>query len=102
MRKTESLKILKEITGEKHLNYFNFYKADEPLNGPIASCGGPIASICVYYDLDLESHRYNLSVNFNSNTFKKMNYIFTQEFAKEVFDAIYFIFIQKECEKYEK
>ena len=100
MRKTESLKILKEITREKRLNYFNFYKSDEPLNGVIASCGGSIASILVYYDL--ESHRYSLSVNFNLFTFKKMNYIFTQEFAKEVFDAIHCIFIQKECEKYEK
>ena len=97
MRKTEALKILKEITGEKHLNYFNFYKPDEPLNGAIASCSGPITSICVYYDL--ESHRYNLSVNLNSFTFKKMSDIFTQEFAKEVFDAIHCIFIEKECEK---
>lgn len=100
MRNTESLKILKELTGEKHLNYFDFYKTDEPLNGVIASCGGSIASICVYYDL--KTHRYNLSVNFNSFTFKKNSFIFTQEFANEVFDAIHCIFIQKECEKYEK
>lgn len=100
MRKIESLKILKEITGEKRFVYFNFYKPGEPLTGFIASCGGPISSICVYYDL--ESHRYSLSVNLNSITFKKMNHIFTQEFAKEVFDAIHCIFIQKECKKHDK
>lgn len=100
MKKTESLKILKEITGEKHLNYFNVYKTDYPLNGVIARCSGSITTICAYYDL--ESHSYNLSVNFNSFTFKKFNYIFTKDFAKEVFEAIHCIFIQKECEKHGK
>lgn len=100
MRKTESLKILKEITGEKHFNYFNVYRTYIPLNGVFAVCDGKEASIYVYYDI--EKNNYNLSVNLNSYTFKKMNYIFTQEFAKEVFDAIHCIFIQKECKKHEK
>ncbi len=98
MRKTESLKILKEITNEDTLSYFSVFKSTGPLKGTFAVCRGRRTTIYVYYDDNV----YDLSVNMNSVTIKKWNRIFTIDFAKEVFDAIYFIFIQKECEKHEK
>lgn len=100
MRKTESLKILKEITNEDTLSYFSVFKSTEPLKGTFAVCRGRRTTIYVYYDD--KDNDYDLSVNMNSVTNKKWNRIFTIDFAKEVFDAIYFIFIQKECEKHGK
>lgn len=100
MRKLESLKIIKRMCNFKSLSNFQFHKASFD-DSVIASCLGDTSNeIFSYYDPSNEA--YHLSVNFNSVTYKNFSYIFTDEFSKQVFDAIHCIFIQKECEKYEK
>lgn len=101
MRKLESLKIIKRMCNFKSLSNFQFNKASFDDSVIIASCLGDTSNdIVSYYDSSNED--YHLSVNFNSVTYKNFSYIFTDEFSKQVFDAIHCIFIQKECEKYEK
>lgn len=101
MRKLESLKIIKTMFNFKSLSNFQFHKASFDDSVIIASCLGDTSNeIFSYYDSSNEA--YHLSVNFNSLTYKNVSYIFTDEFSKQVFDAIHCIFIQKECEKYEK
>lgn len=101
MRKTESLKIIKRMCNFKSLSNFQFHNASFDDSVIIASCLGDSSNeIFSYYDSSKES--YHLSVNFNSATFKNFSYIFTDDFSKQVFDAIHCIFIQKECEKHGK
>lgn len=101
MRKLESLKIIKRMWNFKSLSNFQFHKASFDDAVIIASCLGDTSNeIFSYYDASNEA--YHLSVNFNLVTYKNFSYIFTDEFSKQVFDAIHCIFIQKECEKYEK
>lgn len=100
MRKLESLKIIKRMCNFKSLSNFQYHKAsfDAVI---IASCLGDSSNeIFSYYDSSNEA--YHLSVNFNSVTYKNFSYIFTDEFSKQVFEAIHCIFIQKECEKHDK
>lgn len=98
MRKLESLKIIKRMCNFKSLSNFKYNKASFDDSVIIASCLGDSSyEIFSYYD---SSEAYHLSVNFNSVTYKNFSYIFTDEFSKQVFDAIHCIFIQKECEKY--
>lgn len=101
MRKLESLKIIKRMCNFKSLSNFQYHKASFDDSVIIASCLGDSSNeIFSYYDS--RNGAYHLSVNFNSVTYKNFSYIFTDEFSKQVFDAIHCIFIQKECEKHDK
>lgn len=99
MRKTESLKIIKIMCHIGTLRSFNIFKGQFDSSIIYASCYGDYdRSIVVYYDTVKKT--YHLSVDSNSAVYKSFAFIFTQDFAKEVFEAIHCIFIQKECEKY--
>lgn len=97
MRKLESLKALKIMCHIESLNRFKVFKSDNS-SLIFASCFGDYEnSIFVSYDIDKKS--YHLSVNCKSAVYKKFDYIFTQEFSQQVFEAIQTIYLRKECEK---
>ena len=96
MRILESLKCIKSMCNFKTLSNFKYYRASFDDSVIIASClGDKFNEIFAYYDPSEEA--YHLSVNFNSTTIKNFSYIFTQDFSKQVFEAIHCICIQKEC-----
>lgn len=98
MRKLESLKALKIMLHIESLNSFKVYKSNIDGSLIFASCFGDYEnSIFVSYDIDKKS--YHLSVNCKSAVYKKFDYIFTQEFSQQVFEAIQTIYLRKECEK---
>ena len=96
MRKLESLKALKKMCHIESLNRFKVYKSNINSSLIFASCFGDYEhSIFVSYD----KKSYHLSVNCKSAVYKKFDYIFTQEFSQQVFEAIQTIYLRKECEK---
>lgn len=98
MRKMESLKTIKLMCHIGTLRSFNIFKGQFDSSIIYASCYGDYdRSILVYYDTVKKT--YHLSVNSNSAVYKSFAYIFTQEFSKQVFEAIQTIYLRKECEK---